>query len=318
MHRAPVARRVVIVLAAVLFAASMLGIVLTGPMIVRVGPRELAARASPERLRRDVAIVGPALAGEAAPGAPGLERLAGWIGARLTETGLEVATFEHGAGSSARDLIAAPPQRGRGPAVVVAARFAAGPGPAPGSASGTAALLELARTLAEMQPPRDFVLVALGASAGSEPVARHLLERGWRPDLAVVLGNVGFEPARGADGWLALRQRLLYPATLRFTAVLGDLRSGRAIGRVKRGLLAGGGAPVVSLRAPVWLAPVDSPDQAGFRRAGLPAVRLASESSLAWPDVARREDPNRLDYPRMAALVRALHGVLHEASTTRP
>jgi Zn-dependent M28 family amino/carboxypeptidase len=110
---------------------------------------------------------------------------------------------------------------------------------------------------------------------------------------------------------------LLYPDRGHFIAVIGDLGSGAPIRRVKRALLASGELPVHSFRAPSAIAGVSWSDHYSFRRLGMPAVMVTDTAFMRNEDYHTQDDtPDKLDYERMAALVRALHGLLEGDATT--
>jgi Zn-dependent M28 family amino/carboxypeptidase len=54
-------------------------------------------------------------------------------------------------------------------------------------------------------------------------------------------------------------------------------------------------------------------DHGSFRRLGMPAVQVTDTAFMRYPAYHRADDtPEKLDYVRMAELVRSLHGLLWE------
>ena len=72
-----------------------------------------------------------------------------------------------------------------------------------------------------------------------------------------------------------------------------------------------GSIPVHSFRAPAWVPGVDWSDHFSFRKLGMPGVLITDTAFLRYPHYHSALDtPEKLDYRRMAGLVRALHGLL--------
>jgi hypothetical protein len=311
-----------------LFVGSLVAIVLSGPVVVRVQKLVFDDRGiSQERLRADVVK----LCSECTPrdytNSGNLDRAAVWIEEELREAGLEVERQEYRLAEGIfRNVVAI--RRGRdlsAGVTVVGAHYDAYrefPG-ANDNASGVAVLLELARTLPDPPPRRDQYFVAFSTeeppffgseSMGSHAFAEDLLESGRSVQLMISLDVVGYySDDPGSQGFPLPGLGLLYPRRGDFVAVVGDLRSGRWIDRVKRGMKAVNALPVHSLRAPSALAPVLLSDHFSFRQLGLPGVHVTDTAFMRDPTYHTRDDtPDRLDYTRMARLVEALHGVLWE------
>ena len=128
----------------------------------------------------------------------------------------------------------------------------------------------------------------------------------------IALDMVGFyddTPGSQQVPWAPMA--LLYPDTGHFVAVVGDHRSGEAIKRVRRAMVATNKLDVFSFRAPPQLAPVHLSDHLSFRRRGIPAVQVTDTSFMRNPHYHEPGDvPGTLDYERMGLLVQALHSVL--------
>jgi Zn-dependent M28 family amino/carboxypeptidase len=310
---------------ALLFAFA--GILLTGPVLVRINRVETGIVASPARLRATV----DKLCGDLAPRSydrpDRLDDAADWIAARMRETGLPVEIQDYEAGGHVYHNVIAR-RAGSDPeaeTLVIGAHYdayAGSPG-ADDNASGVAVLLELMRTLPDYRHRRTHLFAAFSTeeppffgseSMGSHVFARRLVDEGVDVRWMIALDSVGYySDARRSQSFPLPGLGLLYPSRGDFIAIVGDLRSGEAIGDVKRGLLIVGGMPVHSLRAsPAW-APVHLSDHWSFRQHGLPAVLLTDTGFLRSPQHHTPGDvPERLDYVRMALLVEALHGVLLE------
>jgi len=310
-------------------AASLTAIVVTGPVVVRAAALDFSRiRVSRERLRADVERLCSEFTPRSYLDTENLDRAAEWIAGELGAAGFEVSAQAYRVGALGyRNVVAL--RRGSDPGkgvVVVGAHYDAY-GQFPGAddnASGVAVLLELARTHPAARPPRDHYLVAFsteepplfgGDSMGSYIFAQSLLSRGRAVDRMVALDMVGYFSDAPRSQSLPLRLlQPLYPDRGDFIAVVGDLRSGRSIGRIKRGLIATGSIPVHSFRAPAALAPVLWSDHLSFRRLGFPGVQVTDTAFMRYSRYHTAGDtPDQLDYERMARLVEALHGVLWEA-----
>jgi hypothetical protein len=149
---------------------------------------------------------------------------------------------------------------------------------------------------------------------GSYRFARQLRDAGVPVDLMVSLEMVGyFRDERGSQKFLLPGMGLLYPREGNFIAVVGDLRSGRWIRKVKERLGATGAIPVYSFRGPSFIPGVDWSDHWGFRRLGLPGVMVTDTAFLRNPHYHQSSDtPDTLNYARMADVVRAVHGLLRD------
>ena len=312
----------------VLFVGSLIAIVLTGPVLVRRPPKldeEFLANVSPERLRRDVEH----LAGELSPrdhlrGA-NLDRAADWIAGEFRRAGLAVELQEY-------EL---PQGRFRNvvgfrfgleqdePVRVLGAHYDAW-GDSPGAddnASGVAVLLELVRTLPAMRPRRSQYFVAFGTeeppffatpSMGSHVFARSLRERGVDVDLMAALDLVGYytdEPRSQAYPYVGLG--LLYPRRGNFVAVVGDLGSGSILHRMRLAMAQATELDVRTFRGPRSVPGLMASDHWSFRQLGYPGVLVTDTAYLRYPWYHTAQDtPDRLDYERMAELVRGLHAIV--------
>jgi Zn-dependent M28 family amino/carboxypeptidase len=313
---------------ALLFVGAMLGMFITGPVVIRVPGLDLQVEPSAERLRSTVERLCDDFFPRSHDRPDNLDRVATWVAGEFDAAGLEVEIQQYAAGpkENFRNVIGRRP--GRDPsagAIVIGAHydsFQDSPG-ANDNASGVAVLLELVRTLPPVTTERTHYFVAFSTeeppffgtdSMGSHRFAARLDERGVDVLLMVSLDTVGYysdEP--NSQSFPSGLFRLLYPSRGNFVAVVGDARSGEAIDRVKRGMMAAGKLPVHSFRAPVSSGLVHLSDHLSFRRMGMPAVQITDTAFMRDPAYHRAEDtPERLDYARMAELVRSLHGLLWE------
>jgi hypothetical protein len=320
-------RRGFYVFTGLLFVYALVGMFITGPVVVRVPKIRLDVHPSAERLRDSVERLCLDFAPRDHEHIENLDRAAAWIADELRGTGLDVSLQEYRVEQGLfRNVVAL--RRGTDPtagAIVIGAHYDAVVG-TPGAnddASGVAVLLELVRTLPDVRPERTHYFVAFSTeeppffdtdAMGSHVFAERLMSEDVDVLLMISLDLVGYysdEP--GSQRFPSPFFRLLYPGRGNFVAVIGDARSGDAIRRTKRGLRAAGELGVYSFRTPRGSGMVDLSDHRSFRRLGLPAVQVTDTAFMRFPHYHSVEDtPEKLDYERMAELVRALHGVLWE------
>ena len=313
---------------AVLFAWSLIAIVLTGPVMVRNPPKleeDFLSNVSPARLRRDVEH----LAGELSPRdhrhGENLDRAADWIADEFRRAGLavELQDYELPEGRFRNVVGFRFGLEQDQPVRVLGAHYdvwGEGPG-ADDNASGVAVLLELVRTLPAMRPRRSQYFVAFGTeeppffatpSMGSHVFARSLRERGVEVDLMAALDLVGYytdEPRSQRFPIVGLG--LLYPRVGNFVAVVGDLTSGAMLHRMRFAMASATDLDVRTFRGPSALPGLMWSDHWSFRQLGYPGVLVTDTAYLRYPWYHTEQDtPERLDYERMAEVVRGLHAIV--------
>ena len=313
---------------AVLFVWSLIAIVLTGPVLVRKPPEleeEFLSTVSPERLRRDVEHLAVGLSPRDARHGENLDRAADWIADEFRRAGLAVELQDYDLPEGRfRNVVGFRFGLEQGePVRVLGAHYDAwGEGPAADdNASGVAVLLELVRTMPVMRPRRSQYFVAFGTeeppffatpSMGSHVFARSLRERGVEVDLMAALDLVGYytdEPRSQRFPFVGMG--LLYPRAGNFVAVVGDLSSGSILQRMRLAMAQTTDLDVRTLRGPRRMAGVMWSDHWSFRQLGYPGVLVTDTAFLRYPWYHTGQDtPDRLDYERMAELVRGLHAVV--------
>jgi len=307
---------------------SLTAIVLTGPILVRQPaelelPYELVT--SPQRMQRDVEF----LCGELSPRhherRDNLDLAAEWIADEFRRAGIVVEYQDYDlADGRYRNVVGF--REGldvEAPVRIIGAHYDAF-GESPGAddnASGIAVLLELVRTLPAARPKRSQYFVAFSTEEppffgtegmGSYVFARALHERGTEVDLMVAMDLVGyFTETPRSQRFPLPGMGLLYPRTGNFLAVVGDLRSGRTLKRVKTSMARLTDFPIHSFRAPAAVPGVMWSDHRSFREFDMPAVLLTDTAFLRNPWYHSELDtPDTLDYGRMAEIVRGLHAIV--------
>jgi hypothetical protein len=307
---------------------SLTAILLTGPILVRTPtklelPYDLVV--SPERLQRDVEFLSGELSPRHYERRDNLDRAAEWIAEEFRLAGLVVDFQDYDLPEGRyRNVVAF--REGleiEAPVRVIGAHYDAY-GEFPGAndnASGLAVLLELVRTLPRARPRRSQYFVAFSTEEppffategmGSYVFARELHDRGTDVDLMIAMDLVGyFTDNPRSQRYPIPGMGLLYPRTGNFLAVVGDLRSGASLKRVKGSMVRMTDLPIHSVRAPAAVPGVMWSDHRSFREFDMPGVLLTDTADLRYSWYHSEHDtPEKLDYVRMAKIVRGLHAIV--------
>jgi Zn-dependent M28 family amino/carboxypeptidase len=284
-----------------LVAATLAAVVVVVQPVFRKGPAWRGPRADAGRLGglvRALVALGPR--NEAA----GQSRAADWIRGQLGERAVEEQRYSAN-GESFRNLIVR-----LGPeteeSIVIGAHYdVRGPhAGADDNASGTAALLELARVLrgAELKARVELAFYSneeyglLGSAVHAER------SRNVRAMLSLEMLGCFDQPQKFPFAAL----RLLYPDRGDYIVVVGRLEDFRLVRAVKAALRANG-AGVRSIDAPELIPGIADSDHSSFWRRGM---RAAMVTDTAWYRNPRyhtaRDTPDTLDYARMARIVDGL------------
>jgi hypothetical protein len=289
--------RVALVLVLALIAAVACAIAAVVQPVIRSGPRWRGPPADAGRLSR---LVNALVALGPRNGAAGQSRAADWIRSELA--GLPVEEQRYSAqGQPFRNLIVrlGPDTRER---VVIGAHYDAR-GPFPGAddnASGTAALIELARMLrkAPLQLRTELAWYSneeyglLGSEAHAQAAG------GVRAMISLEMLGCFDQPQQ-----FPLRAlRFLYPARGDYIVVVGRLGDALLVRSIKAALR-GNDAKVRSIDAPERIPGIGASDHASFWRAGASAAMV---TDTAWYRNPRyhtaRDTPDTLDYAKMARI----------------
>jgi len=317
-----------IALLVVLLSAIVGAFWVRGPLVLRSPDPIPDIAVSEEQLKESVWYLSVGLRPRWYTNLANLDRASRWIEGKLAETGLEVSTQEFRLHEGTyRNVIARKTGTDQGAGVVIIGAHYDAYGDLPGAddnASGVAVMLELARTLPRGPSRRTQYFVAFSNEEppnfgtddmGSARFARKLLEEQTPIDLMITLDLVGYFSDEPGSQHVPLRALgLIYPSKGDFIAVVGDMGAGRWIKKVKVGMMRSAALPVVSFRAPSAMPGVDWSDHLSFRKLNLPGVLVSDTAFLRTPHYHKSTDTiETLDFPRMAKVVKALHGVLYEA-----
>jgi len=307
------------------FVGALLGIVVTGPVVVLQPRLEFDIEPSADRMRAAVTRLCSDFGTRDYRDPETLMAAAEWIGSELEAAGLQVSFQDYELNEGVfRNVVGFRPGVAEdAPALVIGAHYDAYGGfpGADDNASGVAVLLELARTLPDNTPRFGQYFVAFSTEEppffgtddmGSFRFAGKLVDEGVDVSLMIALDMVGyFSDESGSQSMPLSILKLLYPDEGNFLAVTGNLKSGISIRRAKQGIKAIREMPVHSFRAPEGFAGIDGSDHLSFWKHGLPAVLVTDTSFYRNPNYHKASDtPDTLDYDTMVKVVLSLHGVL--------
>jgi len=302
-----------------LVAAFVLGVL---PLVAGAAPDMTVDSA---RLERDVRLISTNLSPRDYLHPENLDRIAVYVSEELAKAGGRVSGQPFAVdGRTYRNVTASfGPEAGE--RVVVGAHYDAfGPNPgADDNASGVAGLLELGRALGQTTLPTRVDLVAYTleeppyfatASMGSAVHARGLAKDGIALRGMISLEMIGyFTDAADSQGYPFGALRLFYPSRGDFIGVVGNFRSTLLVHKVKSAMRAATPLPVESLAAPSFVVGVDWSDHLNYWNAGYPAVMVTDTSFYRNKHYHTATDTaDRLDYERMADVVRGVHAAVVE------
>jgi hypothetical protein len=184
--------------------------------------------------------------------------------------------------------------------------------------SGVAALLELARRFADVEPARTVRFVAFAneeppffmmAQQGSIVYARAARQRGDDIRLMASLETIGyFSDAVGSQRYPALF-RYFYPDRGNFLGLVSDFRSRPAMLQLAAAFRAASDFPLEHTATFRWVPGVAWSDHRSFWRAGYPAVMITDTAFYRYPYYHTTADtPDKLTYDAFARATEGLYG----------
>lgn len=211
--------------------------------------------------------------------------------------------------------------------VVVGAHYDTVPG-SPGAddnASAVAALLEIARALADARPARTLKLVAFvneeapfhfRREMGSSVYARAARRRGDEIRAMFSLEMLGcYDDSPGSQTYPPLLKHF-YPDRGNFIAFVANLRSRRLLKAAVAAFRASSRFPCESAALPAWVPGVGWSDQLSFWQAGYRGIMVTDTAFHRYPHYHRPTDtPDRLDYTRLAEVAEGLVGTFTRLAT---
>ena len=188
------------------------------------------------------------------------------------------------------------------------------------NASGVAAMLELSRLFAAIEPARSVRFVAFvneeppfffWKEMGSMVYARAARQRGDDIRLMLALETIGYyrdEP--GSQRYPPLF-KWFYPDRGNFIAFVSNFRSRSPMLRTVAAFRARSDFPVEHTATFEWVPGVNWSDHLSFWRQGYPALMVTDTALYRYPHYHSPSDtPDKLDYPRLARLTEGLYRAL--------
>ncbi|THC39993.1 M28 family peptidase [Massilia sp. Mn16-1_5] len=294
--------------------------------VLTVSPTSTSAAAAPpldERLRAHASAIASSEHNTGTPLA--LERAAAYIETALTEAGYRPARQEYAAGGQrVRNIEVAvsnvAPGKRPDRIFIVGAHYDSAPG-APGAndnGSGTAAVLELARLLKNVQLSAGtelrFVLFVneeppwfMGEQMGSMVHAAEMKRQGQPVQAALVLETMGYYTDAPNSQQLPPGLEGRYPSTGNFIAFVGTLESSSLVREALAAFRAHSEFPAEGLAAPAHTTGVTLSDHSSYNRHGYPALMITDTAFMRYPYYHTAQDtPEKLDYESMARVVNGL------------
>ena len=253
-----------------------------------------------------------------------LEAAARYLEERLADTGLEVTVQDFEVrGVPCRNLAVEVSGRAEDGAVVTAGAHydsAEGTPGANDNATGTAALLVLARRLREARPEAGLRFVLFPNEEppffrtrhmGSRVYARACRERGEKIRAMVCLETLGCYTDRpGSQRYPPLLRRF-YPDTGNFLALVTRLRDAPLLRRALSAFREGSPFPVEGAALPAFLPGIAWSDHWAFWKAGFPALMATDTAFYRYPHYHLPSDTaDKVDFLRLARVTLGLTRVL--------
>jgi len=264
-----------------------------------------------------------------------LERSARYIEATLDGFGYAGARQEFEAdGVRVRNLEVSRtgPGTGKPRLVVIGAHYDSAQGAvgANDNGSGVAALLELARVLKSVLPGESleirlvFYVNEELPWFGTEKMGSYVhasgLKREERDVLAMLsLETIGwYSDAPGSQRY-PFPLNLLYPSTGDFIGFVANLRSRNLVRRIVGAFRRHARFPSEGAAAPESIAGVSWSDQWAYWKFGWPAVMVTDTAPYRYPHYhTLRDTPDKLDYERLARVVKGLEAMVRELAGAPP
>lgn len=249
-----------------------------------------------------------------------LTAAAQYIRNTLTDLGYEVGvqSFESG-GLTVQNLeVELPGVDAPEEIIVLGAHYdsVAGTPGANDNASGVAALLEIARLLADKNHARTLRLVAFAneeppffysEEMGSRVYARRSRQRGEQIKAMLALETIGYYTDQPASQQYPFLFSFFYPDTGNFIGFVGNLSSRRLVQRTLGIFRTSTEFPSEGLAAPGWMMGIHWSDHWSFWKAGYPAIMITDTALFRYPHYhAATDTPEKLDYPNLARVTMGL------------
>jgi hypothetical protein len=255
-----------------------------------------------------------------------LQRAAAYIARRFREAGYQVERQRYEVGGQQFENLAVELAGSRVPGqlVVIGAHYDSVPG-SPGAndnGSGVAALLAMASRLAAARPERTLRLVAFAneemphfrtPAMGSWVYAERCRGRAEHIVAMLCLETLGYYSEKPGTQRYPPPLSLLYPAEGNFLAFVANTSSRPLLRQVVAAFRTHAQFPSEGAALPAIIPGVGWSDQWAFWRQGYPGVMVTDTAPYRYPFYHTSQDqPDRIDYPRLARVVEGLAQVVQE------
>jgi hypothetical protein len=299
----------------------------TGPWV----PLSVEEAALRDVLERDVRVLAEEIGDRNVFAYSGLVRAVAWIESSLVQAGYQVRRLAYEVqGRVCQNLEVEIPGRTRPEEIVVlGAHYDSVPGcpAANDNGSGVAALLALARALADAQPDRTIRFVAFvneeppfyrTSEMGSFVYARECRQRGERGVAMLSLETIGYyRDERGSQKYPPPFS-LFYPSEGNFIAFVGNVSSGALVRQCLATFRRDVKFPSEGAALPEFITGIGWSDHWSFWKAGYPAVMVTDTALFRYPYYHSPEDTHeKLDYDHMARVVAGLERVVCDLAGAR-
>jgi hypothetical protein len=299
----------------------------TGPWV----PLSVEEAALRDVLERDVRVLAEEIGDRNVFAYSGLVRAVAWIESSLVQAGYQVRRLAYEVqGRVCQNLEVEIPGRTRPEEIVVlGAHYDSVPGcpAANDNGSGVAALLALARALADAQPDRTIRFVAFvneeppfyrTPEMGSLVYAGECRRRGDNIVAMLSLETIGYyRDERGSQKYPPPFS-LFYPSEGNFIAFVGNVSSGALVRQCLAAFRRDVKFPSEGAALPEFITGIGWSDHWSFWKAGYPAVMVTDTALFRYPYYHSPEDTHeKLDYDHMARVVAGLERVVCDLAGAR-
>jgi Zn-dependent M28 family amino/carboxypeptidase len=258
-----------------------------------------------------------------------LKQAAEWIEGELAKSGYQVGRQEYEvSGVTCRNLEAEIVGSTRpDEIIVIGAHYDSVPGSpaANDNGSGVAAMLALARRFAGQKPDRTLRFLGFvneeppyfqTSQMGSRVYAARCRQQNENVTAMLSLETIGYYSDSPGSQQYPAPLSLFYPSTGNFIGFVGNTRSAALVRQVVGAFRkhepfpSEGGAP------PAVIPGVGFSDHWSFWQEGYPALMVTDTAMFRYPYYHEAEDtPDKIDFERMARVVRGLEKVLEDLAT---
>jgi len=188
------------------------------------------------------------------------------------------------------------------------------------NATGTAAVLEIARLLAGQKLARTVRFVTFvneepplfqTDAMGSRVYARRARERGERIVAMLSLETIGYySDAKGSQHY-PFPFMFFYPSTANFLGFVGNIRARKLVRQSLQSFRQHASFPSEGVAAPGWIMGIGWSDHWSFWEEGYPAIMVTDTALFRYAHYHSETDtPDKIDYARMARVVAGLARVV--------